>query len=185
MKVIVGLGNPGKQYQKTRHNIGFMAVDRVVNQLNGKFTLNQKLRSEIYETTLFDEKILFVKPITYMNLSGEAVKSIIEYYQVDINDILVIYDDLDLPLAKVRIRPGGSSGGHKGMQSIINHLHTDKIKRVRIGISSPLREDTIDFVLGKFSKEERKLIDKTLELTYDIIVDFIRNSFDVVMNTYN
>ena len=112
-----------------------------------------------------------------MNLSGEAVKSIIEYYQVDINDILVIYDDLDLPLAKVRIRPGGSSGGHKGMQSIINHLHTDKIKRVRIGISSPLREDTIDFVLGKFSKEERKLIDKTLELTYDIIVDFIRQQF--------
>src|SRR5690606_22028811 len=102
-----------------------------------------------------------------------------------LDDILVIYDDLDLPTAKIRIRKSGSSGGHKGMQSIINHLHTDQIKRVRIGIDSPLKDDTIDYVLGKFSKEESKLIDKTLDLTYDIIIDFIKKSFDDLMNTYN
>lgn len=185
MKVIIGLGNPGHKYEKTRHNVGFMFVDRIVKELKGKITLNQKLRSEIYETNLLGEKVLFVKPITYMNLSGEAVRLIVDYYKVDLDDILVIYDDLDLPTAKIRIRKSGSSGGHKGMQSIINHLHTDQIKRVRIGIDSPLKDDTIDYVLGKFSKEESKLIDKTLDLTYDIIIDFIKKSFDDLMNTYN
>src|SRR5690606_35049437 len=124
---------------------------RIVKELKGKITLNQKLRSEIYETNLLGEKVLFVKPITYMNLSGEAVRLIVDYYKVDLDDILVIYDDLDLPTAKIRIRKSGSSGGHKRMQSIINHLHTDQIKRVRIGIDSPLKDDTIDYVLGTFS----------------------------------
>lgn len=185
MKVIVGLGNPGKKYAKTRHNVGFLFVDSVAENLKGNFTLNSKLRSELYLTNIKNEKVLFVKPMTYMNLSGESIRLIVDYYKVDINDILVIYDDLDLPCGKIRIRDNGSSGGHKGMQSIIDHLKTNNIKRIRIGIDSDYRNDVIDYVLGNFSKEESDIISNVLNKSNNIVEDFIEKSFDVLMNTYN
>lgn len=185
MKVIVGLGNPGKKYANTRHNVGFLFVDSVVKSLGGKFTLNSKLRSELFLTNIQNQKVLFVKPITYMNLSGDSVRLIVDYYKVNIDDILVIYDDLDLPCGKIRIRDNGSSGGHKGMQSIIDHLKINDIKRVRIGIDSTYRKDVIDYVLGNFSKEEFDIINNVLDKSTKIIEDFIQKSFDDLMNTYN
>lgn len=185
MKVIVGLGNPGKKYKNTRHNVGFLFVDSVVESLGGKFTLNSKLRSELFLTNIQKQKVLFVKPITYMNLSGESVRLIVDYYKVNLDDILVIYDDLDLPCGKIRIRDNGSSGGHKGMQSIIDYLKINDIKRIRIGIDSTYQKDVIDYVLGNFSKEEFDIINNVLDKSTNIIEDFIQKSFDDLMNTYN
>lgn len=185
MKLIVGLGNPGKEYAKTRHNVGFMFVDSVVNKLNGKFTLDKQKKCEIYETNINNEKIIFIKPITYMNLSGEAVSKVADFYKIPPQDILVIYDDLDLDVARIKIKPTGSSGGHKGMQSIIDHMHTNDIKRVRVGISKSSDIKVVDYVLGNFTKQEQKEIDLSLEKGYDIVMDFIYYSFDKVMNTYN
>ncbi len=185
MKLIIGLGNPGKKYEKTRHNVGFMFVDSVVNKLNGKFTLDKSKKCELFETSINNEKVIFIKPITYMNLSGEAVFEVTKFYKIQPQDILVAYDDLDLDVARIKIKPTGSSGGHKGMQSIIDHLHTNDIKRVRIGISKSSDIQVVDYVLGNFSKQEKKDIDLSLEKGYDIVMDFIYYSFEKVMNTYN
>lgn len=185
MKLIIGLGNPGKKYENTRHNVGFMFVDNVVKNFNGSYTLNTKLRCEQFLMTIKGEKVLFVKPITYMNLSGESIRLVVDYYKANIEDILVIYDDLDLPCGKIRLRENGSSGGHKGMQSIIDHLKTNNIKRMRIGIDYIFKKDVIDYVLGKFSKDEMDLINDVLFKSNDIINDFIEKSFDALMNIYN
>ena len=120
MKLIVGLGNPGKQYKDTRHNVGFMFVDNVINKLSLKFSLDKALKCEILQTNINGEKVIFIKPMTYMNLSGDSVYLVANYYKINYEDILVIYDDLDLETGKIRIRPNGSSGGHKGIQSIIS-----------------------------------------------------------------
>ena len=159
MKLIVGLGNPGKQYKDTRHNVGFMFVDNIVSKLNLKFTLDKALKCEILQTNINGEKVIFMKPMTYMNLSGDSVYLVKNYYKVEIEDILVIYDDLDLETGKIRIRPNGSSGGHKGIQSIINNLGTKDVKRVRIGIDKVSSDKTIDYVIGNFSKQDIEIID--------------------------
>jgi PTH1 family peptidyl-tRNA hydrolase len=183
MKLIVGLGNPGKTYQSTRHNIGFMFVDKVVNKLNGKFSLDRNKKAEIYETYIGNEKVIFIKPQTYMNASGEAVSLVKNFYKLDTDDILVIYDDLDLEVGRIKIRPSGSSGGHRGMQSIIDALNTTNIKRVRIGISRD--NDVIDYVLGTFSKDDRITIDLALDKGYDIIYDFLHKTMEELMSKYN
>lgn len=184
MKLFIGLGNPGKKYENTRHNVGFMFVDAIVAQLNGSFQLNSKLRCAEYNTFIGQEKIIFIKPLTYMNLSGEAVRLAMDYYNIEIEDIVVIYDDLDLPTAKIRLRENGSSGGHKGMQSIIDHTSTNSIKRIRIGIGSEKR-DVIDHVLGKFSKTEKKEIDLVLSDAYKIFEAILKKSFHDVMSQFN
>ncbi|HHU55744.1 MAG TPA: aminoacyl-tRNA hydrolase, partial [Acholeplasmataceae bacterium] len=135
MKLVVGLGNPGRRYNNTRHNTGFMFVDKVSDAFKVKFKLDKAKRSKICEFNIDGEKIILIKPQTYMNNSGEAVLACRNFYKIPIENILVIYDDLDLDVAQMKIKPAGSSGGHKGMQSIIDYLKTTDIKRVRIGIS--------------------------------------------------
>jgi|SRR5690554_319989 PTH1 family peptidyl-tRNA hydrolase len=185
MKLIVGLGNPGKKYQETRHNVGFMFVDKIANDLGIKFTLNKQLKSEIAEANVKGEKVILIKPQTFMNLSGEAVRSVQNYYKIELEDILVIYDDLDLPTGKIRIRKSGSSGGHKGMQNIIELIKTQEVKRVRIGIDSEYKKDTIDYVLGKFSIDERIQIDQSISIASSMLNSFIEDSFDDFMNKFN
>ena len=185
MKLIVGLGNPGKQYKDTRHNVGFMFVDNIVNKLGLKFSLDKALKCEILQTNINGEKVIFIKPMTYMNLSGDSVYLVANYYKIAIEDILVIYDDLDLETGKIRIRPNGSSGGHKGIQSIINNLGTKDIKRVRIGIDKVSSDKTIDYVIGIFSKQDREIIDISIEKAIDILNDFLKLPFEQVMSRYN
>lgn len=183
MKLIVGLGNPGKQYQNTRHNVGFMFVDNIVKRLNGKFVLDRNKRVEIFVTFIDGEKIIFIKPQTFMNLSGEAVRLVANFYKLEVEDILVIYDDLDFDLGRIKIRPTGTSGGHKGMQSIIDNLNTLDIKRVRIGIAK--EGNVIDYVLGNFSKDEKITIDLSIDKGYQILLDFLSKSMEELMSIYN
>ncbi len=184
MKMIVGLGNPGKEYENTRHNVGFMAIDKIA--LKNHVTLNSKKGNGIY--TIFEkdnEKILLLKPLTYMNLSGEAVKALMQYYKIGISDILIISDDLDMPTGKFKLKYKGSSGGHNGLKNIELHLKTQEYKRLKIGISNNKSYDTKDYVLGKFSLEEKEKIDSVLNTVIDIFDDFCINSFENVMNKYN
>lgn len=185
MKLIVGLGNPGKQYSKTRHNVGFMFIDEVVDKLKGKFLIDKQKKCQLFQTIINGEKVIFMKPLTYMNLSGQAVYEVSKFFKVDIEDILVIYDDLDLEVGRIKIKPAGTSGGHNGIKSIIENLQTNDIKRVRIGIAKAENKEVIDYVLGNFSKQEKKDIDIAIEKGYDIVMDYIHYDFDRVMNTYN
>ena len=185
MKLIVGLGNPGLRYKKTRHNVGFMFADSLVKECKTKFTLNKSLKCKMATADIEGEKVLIIEPQTYMNLSGEAVSLVKNYYNIELSDILVVYDDLDLPVGKIRIRPNGSSGGHKGIKSIIELLKTSEIKRVRIGISGCEKEEVIDYVLGKFTKDEAIDISLATGKAYEIVCSFIKESFDNFMSRYN
>ena len=153
--------------------------------MNLKFSLDKAKKCEIVQTNIGLEKVIFIKPQTYMNLSGDSVIAVKNFYKIDVEDILVIYDDLDLETGKIRIRPNGSSGGHKGIQSIITNLGTQNIKRVRIGIDKVSSDKTVDYVIGNFSKADREIIDISLEKGLDIINDFISIPFEQVMSRYN
>ncbi|MGF6907205.1 aminoacyl-tRNA hydrolase [Fusobacterium sp. PH5-44] len=184
MKLIVGLGNPGEKYKNTRHNVGFDVIDKLVQH----FSINdkkEKFQGILWETVIKGEKIFFLEPQTYMNLSGNSLISIINFYKIEPQtDLLVIYDDMDLPIGKVRIRKKGSAGGHNGMKSIISHVGIE-FCRVRCGIGKP-KNDSIDFVLGKFSKEESELAEEMLEIAKKAVIDFIDNlGIDEVMQRYN
>lgn len=183
MKLIVGLGNPGLSYKNTRHNIGFMFLDAATETFNLDFKLKNDFFGKIYQCKYNNQDVIFLKPMTYMNDSGKAVNAILKYYKIDVNDILVIHDDLDLPVGKIRIRANGTSGGQKGMNSIINYLGTSEIKRIRIGIDK--EDDVVNHVLGKFLKEEKIKIDETLVLAPMMIKDYLSLSFDGFMNKYN
>lgn len=185
MKLIIGLGNPGQKYQNTRHNIGFMFVDYIAQDLKLEFSLNKQLKSLIAFTTINGEKIVFIKPQTFMNLSGEAVLAVANYYKVETSDMLVIYDDLDLPTGKVRIRKNGSSGGHKGMKNIIELMKTQEIKRIRIGIMNNSNIETIDYVLGRFSAGEEASINLALSKSTEMFTSYLKDSFDDFMNKFN
>ena len=186
--IIVGLGNPGKKYEKTRHNAGFMFVDYVCAANQSTFKLKKELEAEIAEIYINKEKHILVKPITYMNNSGNAVYKVLNYYKksamIDIDDLLVIYDDMDLPVGSLRIRKNGSSGGHNGMKSIISCVGSTEYKRIRIGIGHP-EANQIDFVLGKFSKKEGDLIHSIVEKSSNIIDDLVNHGIDYIMNNYN
>lgn len=185
MKLIVGLGNPGNKYEKTRHNIGFMFTDELVKKNNFNFTLDKKLQTKIASGIINNEKVYIIQPQTYMNLSGKAVRAVCKYYGIDVNDILVIYDDLDLPVGKVRIRPNGSSGGHRGMQNIIDMLQTKEIHRIRIGIDGCDKDKVIDYVLGRFNKEEEIEISLIISKADLMIESYLKESFENFMNRYN
>lgn len=185
MKLIVGLGNPGLRYRKTRHNIGFMFLDKIAKDNKLAFSLNKSLKSDIAVLTYNSEKVFFIKPQTFMNLSCDAVLSVMNFYKIDASDVVVIYDDLDLPTGKTRLRLNGTSGGHKGMDSIVKTLKTNEIKRIRIGIGRKEREATVDYVLDNFSRDEKIEIDLALDKASNIIFDYLDNDFLYVMNKYN
>ena len=180
MKMIVGLGNPGKQYERTRHNSGFMAIDKVAEKLN--LNIDKK---EFAALTAKNNQVILVKPQTYMNNSGEAVSQIVKYYHIDINDLLIIYDDLDLKYGQRRLRLKGSSGGHNGIKSIINYIHSENFKRIRIGIEKNPLIETADYVLGKVEKDKQQLFDDSIEKASQAAIEFITDEFEKIMNKYN
>lgn len=184
MKLIVGLGNPGEEYENTRHNIGYIFIDNFADSLGIKIE-KKKFNGLYAETIINGEKVILVKPLSYMNLSGEVVIKFVNFYKINIEDILVISDDLDLEVGKIRLRPQGSSGGHNGLKNIALHLNTEEFKRLRIGISNNKLIDTKDYVLGKFSKENREIIDSIKDEINSLLNDFIVMDFDKLMCKYN
>lgn len=169
MKLIVGLGNPGRKYNKTRHNIGFYILDNYLN----KPKWSKKFNSEYVEMVINTQKVIFVKPQTYMNLSGNSVKMFVDYYKISMDDILVIHDDKDLDFGKNKIKNNSSSGGHNGIESIIKSLGSKSFNRLKIGVGAQYSISTADFVLSNFSKIERKHIKDNLNSYYEMIEEFI------------
>ena len=177
MKLIVGLGNPGKEYENTRHNIGFWALDNYLDNVSFK---HDKL-ADVYK----DNSVIYIKPNTFMNLSGEAVKYYMNYFKIDKKDLLVIQDDMDLDIGKVRLKLKSSAGGHNGIKDIIKNIKTDEFLRLKIGISKPTN-DTIEFVLGKFPKSDLEILKNNMNMYNQIITDFINNTkIETLMNRYN
>jgi len=184
MKLFVGLGNPGRTYAKTRHNIGFFVLDELAKSLNAEIK-QKKFKGLLCQVTIYNEKVILLKPQTFMNLSGEAVVLVKNYYQIADEDVILIYDDMDLPLGKLRLREKGTGGGHNGVKNIIQHLNTSELKRIRIGIGNNENIDQKDFVLGKFSKEEQKTLKESLALASSALQDSVKMSFVDVMSKYN
>ena len=184
MKLIVGLGNPGKEYENTRHNIGFIFIDDFAEK--NKLSIDKEKFNGLYtQATVNGQKVILLKPLSYMNLSGEVVKKYVDYFKIDIDNILIINDDLDMNLGKIRLRPDGSSGGHNGLKNISLHLGTEKFKRLKIGISNNKEIDTKDYVLGKFNKEEKETINNLKNTISELLSDFITMDFDKLMCKYN
>ena len=184
MKLIAGLGNPGREYENTRHNTGFAVMDKIAEALHVDIT-QKKFNALIQSVNYKGEKVILMKPQTYMNLSGEALIQAVNFYHIDIDDILVIYDDLDLPVGKLRLRENGSAGGQNGMKNIIAHLHTQEFKRIRVGIGNNKLIPTADYVLGKVSKEEIELYEETLVKAKDAALASLTMEFKDVMTRYN
>ncbi len=184
MKLIVGLGNPGLDYENTRHNMGFTFIDAFAKNLNVKIE-KEKFNGLYTQTTVNNEKIILLKPLSYMNLSGEVVEKYVNFYKINIDDILIISDDLDLELGKIRLRQAGSSGGHNGLKNIALHLNTENFKRLKIGISKNKEIDTKDYVLGKFNKEETKIIEEMKDNIINLLNDYITLDFNKLMCKYN
>lgn len=183
MKLVVGLGNPGKEYENTRHNIGFMMIDEIVKTYN--LTGKEKMNGLYYELNVKGEKVYLLKPLSYMNLSGEVVRKYVDYFKINIEDILIINDDLDLPIGTHKLREKGSSGGHNGLKNIEQHLNTNNYKRLKIGISNNKNIDTKDYVLGRFSKEDMNELNNFIKIAPNVLEDFITLSFTNLMNKYN
>jgi len=193
-KFIIGLGNPGKKYDKNRHNIGFLFLQEFAENYNSSFGLKNKLKSDytefIYEGVIYR---LF-KPTTYMNNSGEAIRAIIDWFKIDKDKLIIVVDDIDIPLGKIRVRKKGSSGGHNGLKSIINHLNTKEFLRMRIGIGSPpliendKKYNTISHVLGNFSKSEKLILNKIfcqMIKSLQKLNDHNENSIICELNSFN
>lgn len=184
MKLIVGLGNPGAEYEHTRHNTGFMFVDSLAKDKQVTFKIDTAFKGMIGSYIYNGEKIYLLKPITYMNLSGQAVSNVMNYYHINLEDILIIYDDMDLNPGEMRVRPGGASGGHNGIKNIMALCGSEKIKRIRIGIGHDTH-NVIDYVLGGYSKEEANAIMPIIYQASQIIDDYCTISFDQMMSKYN
>ena len=184
MKLIVGIGNPGKEYEHTRHNIGFDALDLYAKK-NNLLQTKEKFNGLYYETIIDGEKVILLKPQSYVNLSGIVVRKYVDYFKIEIDDILVIVDDLDQAIGQYKIKANSGSGGHNGLKNIEEHLNTKKYKRLKIGIANNKSMDTKDYVLGRFSKEERDVINHNLEISTDVIDDFVKLDFNQLMTKYN
>ena len=181
MKLIVGLGNPGAQYDNTPHNIGFYILDSYL----GNVTWSKKFNGLYYQTVINNEKYVFLKPQSYMNCSGEVVLKYMNYFKIDIEDLLVIQDDVELPLGKIRIKINSSAGGHNGIKDIIKYLHTDKFARVKIGLKIDTIKDYRNFVLGKMNFGTKKIVDENLANIYYIIENFDYSKTTDLMNKFN
>ena len=183
--LIIGLGNPGREYKDTRHNIGFMLIDQVAVRLNAR---GMKLQAKaIVTSALYEErKIILAKPQTYMNLSGQSVQGLLNFYKIPIENLLVAHDDLDIPFGTIRIRPGGGPGGQRGMASTIDHLGTKEFPRLRLGIGRPPgRMDPKDYVLQMFSKDDMKLLPEILDRAADAAMEFVMKGLNSAMNKFN
>ncbi|UFJ40539.1 aminoacyl-tRNA hydrolase [Brevibacillus humidisoli] len=185
MKVIVGLGNPGRKYEETRHNLGFKAIDKISDKWSIPVQQN-KFRALVGEGRIESERILLVKPQTYMNLSGESVSEVLSFYKLTPDDLLVVHDDLDLPVGKLRLREKGSAGGNNGLKSIIQHLGTQEFKRIKIGIGRPEPGRSVsDYVLQVFSPSDREVVEQAVEQAAEAAVKWTGIPFLQVMNEYN
>lgn len=185
MYLIVGLGNPGKQYETTRHNVGFTAIDEIAKELDIKVD-KLKFKSLIGEGRIGSEKIILAKPQTFMNLSGQAVVELMNYYKIDLSNMIVIYDDIDLDVGRIRIRKSGSAGTHNGMRNIILLLGKQDFPRIRIGVSKPKHgEDLANFVLSRFDKVEVENVKESIKDASSAIIETIKTNLDKAMNMYN
>ena len=185
MYLIVGLGNPEEEYSKTRHNMGF----NVINRLSEKYDIkvNKSKYKSLYGTGIIEgEKVILVKPQTYMNLSGEAVQDFVNFYKVENKDIIVIYDDIDTIPGKIRIRKSGGPGTHNGMKSVVGCLNTENFARIRVGIGCPeFKGDLINYVIGHIPEEELEILSKGVELATKAVEEIIKNGADIAMNKFN
>jgi PTH1 family peptidyl-tRNA hydrolase len=183
MYVIAGLGNPGKEYASSRHNAGYMAVEYLAGKLNTK--LNKLKFNSVYgDTSINGEKVMLVKPVTYMNKSGIAIAEIVKFYKISTSNLIVIYDDIDIPLGALRIRPSGSAGTHNGMKSIVDSIGSE-FPRIRIGIGRNEEMDLADFVLQKFSRNEKDIVTPIIERAAEAAVEIIENGIDSAMQKFN
>lgn len=183
--LLIGLGNPGREYRDSRHNIGFMLIDRIAVRLDAR---GMKVQSKAIVTTAMydDRKLILAKPQTYMNLSGQSVQGLIHFYKLPLTNVLIAHDDLDIPFGTIRIRPGGGPGGQRGMASTIEQLGTKDFPRLRIGIGRPPgRMDPSAYVLQDFSRDEMKSISEILDRAADAALEFVVNGLDKAMNKYN
>lgn len=181
MKLIVGLGNPGIEYKNTRHNIGFIMIDQYL----GKVDWKTKKDAFFYMTEIKNEQVIFVKPLTYMNLSGIAVKNFVNFYKIDVKDILVIQDDLDLEFGNYKVKRNSSSGGHNGIKSIISELNSDEFGRLKIGIGKNINIPTDKYVLSKFSNDDLEKIQSIMDKYQKIIDDFIEDGIEKALKNNN
>ena len=185
MKLIVGLGNPGKEYYNTRHNVGFDFIDNYLKYKFNDISWNNKFDGLYTEFKKKKKKVVFLKPQTFMNLSGNSVRKIMDYYKIDINDILIISDDLDLLVGNFKLKMSGSSGGHNGLKDIENKINSNKYKRLKIGISNNKNLDTKDYVLGKLSKSEDIILKNLFKELFNVLDDYFMIPFEELMNKYN
>ncbi|KJS23282.1 MAG: peptidyl-tRNA hydrolase [Clostridiaceae bacterium BRH_c20a] len=184
MFMIVGLGNPGRKYENTRHNVGFWVVDKIAEQLNIK--IDKKIAQAQVQTSFWDaKKILLVKPQTYMNLSGQSVMQLINFYQDQVEDFIIVHDDLDLQVGQLRFKVSGGTGGHNGLKSIIQHTNSQEFDRLKIGIGKPEYHDVENYVLTPFTKEEKDAIDLGVKRAVEGIKIWMDSGIEKAMNNFN
>lgn len=181
--LIVGLGNPGAKYAQTRHNAGFMVIDRLGSDIDG--TSRERFQGAILETTRNDETLVLLKPLTFMNSSGQSVAQVARWYKIPPERILIVYDELDLPFGTIRLRPKGSAGGHNGLASVIQELGTSDIPRLRIGIGRPTKSSTVGYVLSRFFEEERPKVPDIIDLAAEASLSWLDDGIEAAMNRYN
>jgi len=184
MYVIAGLGNPGRKYENTRHNMGFITVDQLAEKHDIKVD-KLKFKALVGEGRIAGQKVLLVKPQTYMNLSGESLREVMHFYKLEPENLIVIYDDIDIELGALRIRKFGSAGTHNGMKSVVYQLQTDRFPRIRVGIGSQKKGDLVDFVIGGFTKEEVPVLEETVTKAVCAIECMLEEDVDIAMNRYN
>ena len=183
--LLVGLGNPGRQYKDTRHNFGFMLIDRIAVRLNAR---GMKVQSKAIVTNAIyeDRKLILAKPQTYMNLSGQSVQGLVHFYKIPLTNVMVLSDDLDIPFGTIRIRAAGGPGGQRGLSSVIENLGTKDFPRLRLGIGRPPgRMDPANFILQNFSRDEMKSISEILDAAADAVLEFVKNGLNAAMNKFN
>ncbi|WP_315070332.1 aminoacyl-tRNA hydrolase [uncultured Clostridium sp.] len=183
MFLIVGLGNPGKEYEDTRHNIGFKVIDNIAKEYNIEIN-RQKFKGVYGEGFINNKKVMLLKPTTYMNLSGESVREVVDFYNLENSEVIVIYDDISLEVGKLRIRDKGSAGGHNGIKSIIAHLGSDIFPRIKVGIGQP-NGDLVKYVLGKFTREEMTILSESIDASTKATEEIIKSDVKTAMNQFN
>ena len=185
MYLIVGLGNPEEEYNRTRHNMGFHTINKIANQYNLEIKKNKF--HGLYENAIIEnQKVIFVKPQTYMNLSGNCVKEFVEFFKIENDKIIIIYDDMDIEPGQIKIRKKGRSGGHNGMKSIIEMLGTEEFPRIRIGIGRPQdKDDKINYVIGEIKEEDVEKLEKGVDKAREAVIEILKNGIDTAMNKFN